>query len=153
MLNEDGMVYDDGVTTRLGENHYLMTTTTGMATDQGKLSNMHALGIIAETAGVKMGELGTTTFRPPYTPLTFGAIVGRNVGEFFDITRRTPIHDWHFENKAEFENVGQWKRAWYYPIENENMHEAVQRESKAARDSAGISVSYTHLTLPTIYSV
>ena len=113
-------------------------TTTGMGTDQGKLSNMHALGIIAETAGVKMGELGTTTFRPPYTPLTFGAIVGRNVGEFFDITRKTPIHDWHVEYKAEFENVGQWKRAWYYPKENENMHQAVQRESKAARDSAGI---------------
>ncbi len=118
--------------------HVKRYTTTGMATDQGKLSNMHALGIIAETAGVKMGELGTTTFRPPYTPLTFGAIVGRNVGEFFDITRKTPIHDWHVENKAEFENVGQWKRAWYYPIDNENMYESVQRESKAARDSAGI---------------
>ena len=118
--------------------HVKRYTTTGMGTDQGKLSNMHALGIIAETAGVKMGELGTTTFRPPYTPLTFGAIVGRNVGEFFDITRKTPIHDWHVEYKAEFENVGQWKRAWYYPKENENMHQAVQRESKAARDSAGI---------------
>ena len=118
--------------------HVKRYTTTGMGTDQGKLSNMHALGIIAETAGVKMGELGTTTFRPPYTPLTFGAIVGRNVGEFFDITRKTPIHDWHVGHKAEFENVGQWKRAWYYPVENESMHEAVQRESKAARDSAGI---------------
>ena len=60
---------------------------------------MHALGIIAETAGVKMGELGTTTFRPPYTPLTFGTIVGRNVGTFFDITRKTPIHDWHVKIK------------------------------------------------------
>jgi len=118
--------------------HVKRYTTTGMGTDQGKLSNMHALGIVAETAGVKMGELGTTTFRPPYTPLTFGTIAGRNVGEFFDITRKTPIHDWHVEHKAEFENVGQWKRAWYYPKENENMHQAVQREGKAARDSAGI---------------
>jgi len=118
--------------------HVKRYTTTGMGTDQGKLSNMHALGIIAETAGVKMGKLGTTTFRPPYTPLTFGAIVGRNVGEFFDITRKTPMHNCHVEHKAEFENVGQWKRAWYYPVENESMHEAVQRESKAARDSAGI---------------
>ena len=109
-----------------------------MGTDQGKLGNMHALGIIADTAGVKMGELGTTTFRPPYTPLTFGTIVGRNVGEYFDIFRKTPMHDWHEQNKAEFENVGQWKRAWYYPKNNENMHQAVQRESKAARDSAGI---------------
>ena len=85
-----------------------------------------------------MGELGTTTFRPPYTPLTFGTIVGRNVGKFFDIFRRTPMNDWHVENKAEFENVGQWKRAWYYPINGETMHQAVQRESKAARESAGI---------------
>ena len=118
--------------------HVKRYTTTGMGTDQGKLGNMHALGIIADTAGVKMGELGTTTFRPPYTPLTFGTIVGRNVGEFFDIIRRTPIHDWHVENKAEFENVGQWKRAWYYPINGETIHQAVQRESKAARESAGI---------------
>ena len=159
--------------------HVKRYTTTGMGTDQGKLGNMHALGIIADTAGVKMGELGTTTFRPPYTPLTFGTIVGRNVGEFFDTFRRTPMNDWHIKNKAEFENVGQWKRAWYYPIDNETMHQAVQRESKAARKSAGIldastlgkidiqgsdaseflnrvytnAVSYTHLTLPTIYSV
>jgi sarcosine oxidase, subunit alpha len=118
--------------------HVKRYTTTGMGTDQGKLGNMHALGIIADTAGVKMGELGTTTFRPPYTPLTFGTIVGRNVGEYFDIFRRTPMNDWHMENKAEFENVGQWKRAWYYPKNDETMHEAVQRESIAARESAGI---------------
>ena len=118
--------------------HVKRYTTTGMGTDQGKLSNMHALGIIADTTGTNMGELGTTTFRPPYTPLTFGAIVGRNVGEFFDHTRRTAIHDWHVENKAEFENVGQWKRPWYFPKNGETMHQAVQRESKAARESAGI---------------
>ncbi|WP_440937083.1 sarcosine oxidase subunit alpha family protein [Candidatus Pelagibacter sp.] len=118
--------------------HVKRYTTTGMGTDQGKLGNMHALGIIAETAKVQMGELGTTTFRPPYTPLTFGTIVGRNVGEYFDIFRKTPMHDWHVKHKAEFENVGQWKRAWYYPKNNEDMHQAVQRESKAARESAGI---------------
>ena len=118
--------------------HVKRYTTTGMGTDQGKLGNMHALGIISETANSKMGELGTTTFRPPYTPLTFGTIVGRNVGEYFDVFRKTPIHEWHVKNKAEFENVGQWKRAWYYPKNGENMHDAVQRESKAARDSAGI---------------
>jgi len=118
--------------------HVKRYTTTGMGTDQGKLGNMHALGIVSETSGTKMGELGTTTFRPPYTPLTFGTIVGRNVGEYFDIFRKTPLHQWHEENKAKFENVGQWKRAWYYPKENENMHKAVQRESKAARNNAGI---------------
>ncbi len=118
--------------------HVKRYTTTGMATDQGKLSNMHALGIIADTAGVKMGTLGTTTFRPPFTPLTFGTIVGRNVGKFFEVVRKTSIHDWHVDNKAKFENVGQWKRPWYYPKNGETMHDAVQRESKAARDSAGI---------------
>ena len=118
--------------------HVKRYTTTGMATDQGKLSNMHALGIIADTAGVKMGTLGTTTFRPPFTPLTFGTLVGRNVGKFFEVVRKTSMHEWHVENNAEFENVGQWKRPWYYPNNGENMHDAVQRESKAARDSAGI---------------
>ncbi len=118
--------------------HVKRYTTTGMGTDQGKLGNMHALGIIADTVGVKMGELGTTTFRPPYTPLTFGAIVGRNVGEYFDVIRRTAMNEWIVKNKAKFENVGQWKRAWYYPINEETMFQAVQRESKAARESIGI---------------
>ncbi len=118
--------------------HVKRYTTTGMGTDQGKLSNMHALGIIADTTGTNMGDLGTTTFRPPFTPLTFGSIVGRNVGEFFDHTRKTAIHDWHVENNAKFENVGQWKRAWYFPKNNETMFQAVQRESKAARNGAGI---------------
>ena len=118
--------------------HVKRYTTTGMGTDQGKLGNMHALGIISDTSGVKMSDLGTTTFRPPYTPLTFGTIVGRNVGEFFDIFRKTPMHDWHVDNNAEFENVGQWKRAWYYPKKGESLFDAVQRESKAARDVAGI---------------
>ena len=118
--------------------HVKRYTTTGMGTDQGKLANMHALGIVADTTNTNMGDLGTTTFRPPYTPLTFGTIVGRNVGQFFDIFRKTPMHDWHVDNNAKFENVGQWKRAWYYPKDGETMHDAVQRESKAARVSSGI---------------
>ncbi len=118
--------------------HVKRYTTTGMGTDQGKLANMHALGIVADTTNTNMGDLGTTTFRPPYTPLTFGTIVGRNVGQFFDIFRKTPMHEWHVENNAKFENVGQWKRAWYYPKDGETMHDAVQRESKAARESSGI---------------
>ncbi len=118
--------------------HVKRYTTTGMGTDQGKLANMHALGIVADTTNTNMGDLGTTTFRPPYTPLTFGTIVGRNVGQFFDIFRKTPMHEWHVDNNAKFENVGQWKRAWYYPKDGETMHDAVQRESKAARESSGI---------------
>jgi len=118
--------------------HVKRYTTTGMATDQGKIGNMHALGIVSEISNTKLGELGTTTFRPPYSPITFGALVGRNVGQFFDITRKTPMHDWHEKNNAKFEDVGQWKRAWYYPSNNESMYDAVQRESKAARTKAGI---------------
>ena len=118
--------------------HVKRYTTTGMATDQGKIANMHALGIVSEITNTKLGELGTTTFRPPYSPITFGALVGRNVGQFFDITRKTPMHDWHEKNNAKFEDVGQWKRAWYYPSNNESMYDAVQRESKAARTKAGI---------------
>ena len=110
-------------------------TTTGMATDQGKIGNMHALGIVSEITNTKLAELGTTTFRPPYySSLTFGAIVGRNVGQFFDITKKNTNARYGMKKMdAKFEDVGHWKRAWYYPSNNENMYEAVQRESKAAR--------------------
>ena len=118
--------------------HVKRYTTTGMATDQGKTSNINALGIISDTTNKKIDDLGTTTFRLPYTPVTFGALAGRHVKEFFDIERKTPMHSWHINNRALFEDVGQWKRAWYYPRSNENMHSAVNREVKATRDSLGI---------------
>ena len=118
--------------------HVKRYTTTGMATDQGKTSNVNALGIISDTTNQKIDDLGTTTFRLPYTPVTLGAIAGRHIKEFFDIERRTPMHSWHKNNGALFEDVGQWKRAWYYPQLNENMHSAVNREVKATRDSLGI---------------
>ena len=118
--------------------HVKRYTTTGMATDQGKTSNVNALGIISELTGQDISDLGTTTFRLPYTPVTFGAMAGRFVKEFFDVERTTPIHSWHLDNKALFEDVGQWKRPWYYPKNNETMVEAVNREVKATRDSLGI---------------
>jgi len=118
--------------------HIKRYTTTGMATDQGKIGNINALGIISKLSGIPVHELGTTTFRLPYTPVTFGALAGRHIKEFFDVERTTPIHQWHVDNGAEFENVGQWKRAWYYPKENEDMHQAVNREVKATRDGIGI---------------
>ena len=118
--------------------HVKRYTTTGMATDQGKTSNVNALGIISEISNRPIEKLGTTTFRLPYTPVTFGAIAGRHVKEFFDIERHTPMHQWHIDNGALFEDVGQWKRAWYYPQNNENMQEAVNREVKATRDGIGI---------------
>ena len=118
--------------------HVKRYTTNGMATDQGKTSNVNALGIISELSGQDISTLGTTTFRLPYTPVTFGAMAGRYVKEFFDIERTTPIHSWHINKNALFEDVGQWKRPWYYPINNETMDEAVNREVKATRDSLGI---------------
>ncbi len=118
--------------------HVKRYTTTGMATDQGKTSNINALGIISKLTDTPIHKLGTTTFRLPYTPVTFGALAGRHVKEFFDVERTTPMHQWHLDNKAKFEDVGQWKRAWYYPINNENMHQAVNREVKATRKGIGI---------------
>ena len=86
-----------------------------MGTDQGKTGNVNALGIVAEITGQSIAEIGVTTFRPPYTPVTFGAIAGRNCGAMFDPVRRTPMHAWHEAHGAVFEDVGQWKRPWYYP--------------------------------------
>ena len=118
--------------------HVKRYTTTGMATDQGKTSNINALGIVAQFSNKLIHELGTTTYRLPYTPVTFGALAGRHVKEFFDVERTTPIHQWHIDNNAKFEDVGQWKRAWYYPKKDEDMNQAVNREVKATREGIGI---------------
>jgi len=118
--------------------HVKRYTTTGMGTDQGKTGNINALAIVAQRLGVDIPAVGVTTFRAPYTPVTFGAITGSHVRNFFDPVRRTPMHDWHVEQGAKFENVGQWKRAWYYPRGEETMRQAVDREVKAAREGVGI---------------
>ncbi|MBI29177.1 MAG: sarcosine oxidase subunit alpha, partial [Pelagibacteraceae bacterium] len=118
--------------------HIKRYTTTGMATDQGKISNINAQGIISDLSGVPINELGTTTFRLPYTPVSFGAMAGRNIKEFFDVERTTPMHQWHINHGAKFEDVGQWKRAWYYPKDNEDMSQAVNREVAATRRGIGI---------------
>ena len=118
--------------------HIKRYTTLGMATDQGKTSNINALGILSDVMGLEIPEIGTTTFRPPYTPTTFGAIAGREPGRFLDVERVTPMHDWHVANGALFEDVGQWKRAWYYPRPGEKMNAAVDRECKAVRESVGL---------------
>jgi sarcosine oxidase subunit alpha len=118
--------------------HVKRFTTNGMATDQGKTSNMHGLAIAAETLGKEIPEVGLTTFRAPYTPVTFGAIVNHARGPLFDPTRKTPIHSWAEERGAVFEDVGQWKRAWYFPRGGEDMHAAVNRECVMVRKSAGL---------------
>ena len=118
--------------------HMKRYTLTGFGTDQGKTSNINALAILAEHAGKAIPEVGTTTFRPPYTPVTLAAIAGRDRGEHYDPARLTPMHDWHIANGALFEDVGQWKRPWYFPKDGETMREAVARECEAARTGVGI---------------
>ena len=118
--------------------HVKRYTTAGMGTDQGKTANVNALGIVSGTTGQPIAAVGVTTFRPPYTPVSFGAIVGRNCGAMFDPARRTPMHAWHEAHGAVFEDVGQWKRPWYYPEPGEDMAAAVAREVRAARAGIGI---------------
>jgi len=118
--------------------HVKRFTTNGMATDQGKTSNMHGLAIAAEALGKEIPEVGLTTFRAPYTPVTFGAIVNHARGPLFDPTRRTAMHGWAEAHGAVFEDVGQWKRAWYFPKAGEDMHAAVNRECVTVRKAAGL---------------
>jgi sarcosine oxidase subunit alpha len=118
--------------------HVKRFTTNGMATDQGKTSNMHGLAIAADELDKPIPQVGLTTFRAPYTPVTFGAIVGHARGTLFDPTRRTATHKWAEKNGAVFEDVGQWKRAWYFPKPGEDMHAAVNRECVTVRKTAGL---------------
>ena len=118
--------------------HLKRYTTMGMATDQGKTSNINALAILADTLGSEIPEVGTTTFRMPYTPASIGGIAARDIGKLFDPTRLTRMDDWHRNHGAKFEHVGQWMRAWYYPKDGETMAEAVDREVLAARTTAGL---------------
>ena len=119
--------------------HLKRYTTNSMGTDQGKISSINALGIVSDLLDKKVNEVGTTIYRPPYAPLSFSAIAGRNCYEFYDPERKSPIHSWHLKNGAIFEDVGQWKRPWYFQInKDESMHDAVQRESKNVRENAGI---------------
>ncbi|MGW2602838.1 sarcosine oxidase subunit alpha family protein [Streptomyces mirabilis] len=114
--------------------HTKRYTTAGTANDQGKTSGVLASGVVAELLGVDISALGTTTFRPPYTPVSFAALAGRDRGALSDPVRTTAIHEWHVAHGALFENVGQWKRPWYYPHDGEDMEAAVLRECAAARD-------------------
>ncbi|MDH3762770.1 MAG: sarcosine oxidase subunit alpha family protein [Gammaproteobacteria bacterium] len=119
--------------------HVKRYTAMGFGTDQGKLGNINGMGILAETMGQSIADTGTTTYRPNYTPVSFGAFAGPNLGErLFEPVRKTAMHGWHEENGALFEDVGQWKRPWYYPQAGEDIHQAVNRECLAVRDGVGI---------------
>ena len=118
--------------------HVKRYTTTGMATDQGKTSNLNALATVAGLLHRTVPDVGLTTFRPPYTPVTFGAFAGAGRGALFDPVRQAPLHDWAASRGAVFEDVGTWKRARYFPRPGETMRDAVVRECLAVRSSAGI---------------
>ena len=118
--------------------HIKRYTAMGFGTDQGKTGNINGIAVAAEFLEVPMSEVGTTTFRPAYTGVDFGAMAGREVGGFFDPQRYTTIHNSHVESGAEFEVVGQWYRPWFYPKNGEDMHQAVNRECRAVRSSLGM---------------
>jgi sarcosine oxidase subunit alpha len=118
--------------------HVKRYTTTGMATDQGKTSNMNALGIVAAALDAPVPEVGLTTFRMPYTPVTFGSFAGLARGDLFEPLRCTPIHEAASAQGAAFEHVGQWQRAHYFPRDGEDQHGAVARECLAVRTGVGM---------------
>ncbi len=118
--------------------HIKRYTTNGMATDQGKTSNINGLAIAAEALKRPAPAVGLTTFRPPYTPTTFGAFAGYNRGDLFEVTRRTAIDPWAEANGAVFEPVSLWRRARYFPRGGEDMHAAVARECRAVRTAVGM---------------
>jgi sarcosine oxidase subunit alpha len=118
--------------------HVKRYTTLGMGTDQGRTGNLVGAALLSAAVGRGIGETGTTTFRPPTVPVTFGALAGRERGALSDPVRVTPMHDWHEAAGAVFENVGQWTRPRYFPQPGEGMAAAVRRECLAARDGAAM---------------
>jgi sarcosine oxidase subunit alpha len=114
-------------------------TTNGMATDQGKLSNINAIGILAQARGVSPADVGTTTFRPFYTPVSFGAMTGRSRAKHFQPVRKSPLHDWAKKNGATFVETGLWYRAAWFPGAGETTwRESVDREVLNVRKNAGL---------------
>ncbi|MDK3073470.1 sarcosine oxidase subunit alpha family protein [Sedimentitalea sp. JM2-8] len=119
--------------------HLKRYTTLGMATDQGKTSNMGGLAIMAELAGQTIPQTGTTIFRPPYTPVSLGVLAGRSRGKDFRPVRKTPSHKWAEEQGAVFVEVGMWLRAQWFPKPGETeWRQSVDREVLATRKSVGV---------------
>ncbi|MBI3708855.1 MAG: sarcosine oxidase subunit alpha family protein, partial [Proteobacteria bacterium] len=118
--------------------HVKRYTTLGMGTDQGKTSNIGGLAILAQTLGADIPAVGTTTFRPPYAPVAFGAIVGREAGAHLEPTRYSAMHPWHQRAGARFINAGLWKRAHFYPRPGESDLDAVNREALNVRANVGL---------------
>ncbi|MDA7947052.1 MAG: sarcosine oxidase subunit alpha family protein [Hyphomicrobiaceae bacterium] len=118
--------------------HAKRYTTLGMATDQGKLSNVNAIGVLSELRGTPIAETGTTTYRPLYTPAALGTLAGQRQGAEFRATRHSAMHQWHEKNGAVFTEAGLWLRPYYYPREGEDFAAAVKREVLNARSAVGM---------------
>jgi sarcosine oxidase subunit alpha len=118
--------------------HTKRYTTLGMATDQGKLSNINGLAVLSGSLNQAIPQTGTTTFRPPYTPISMGAIAGEARGEIFQPLRKTPMDVWHGANGAYFEPVGLWRRTYCYQRPGEGVHDAVNREIVNTRGKVGM---------------
>lgn len=130
--------------------HVKRYTSIGTGAEQGKTGNVVTSGLVARllaeggAQGVEglgrptgPGDIGTTTYRAPYTPVAFAALAGRHRGDFLDAARHTAVHPWHVEQGALFEDVGQWKRPWFYPQDGEDIQAAVARECRAVREGVG----------------
>ncbi len=118
--------------------HVKRYTTLGMATDQGKTSNLNGLQLVSNIENKVVPNVGHTTFRPPYTPVSIGAIVGREIGKHSKPTRKSPMHSWHENNNAVFVDAGVWLRPRYYKQGNENLFEGSKREAKNVRTNVGV---------------
>ncbi|MDM9624725.1 sarcosine oxidase subunit alpha family protein [Rhizobium sp. S152] len=133
---------DLGLAVREGYGHVELAkryTTSGMATDQGKLSNVNAIALLAEARGISPAEVGTTTFRPFYAPVSFGALTGGSDGKHFQPVRKSPLHDWAKNNGAVFVETGLWYRSSWFPRAGETgWRESVDREVKNVRINAGL---------------
>jgi len=118
--------------------HLKRYTTLGMATDQGKMGNVIGLALMADALGKEIPEVGTTTFRPPYTPIAIGALSGRSVGSHFRPLRRTPMHDWNLGHGGTMTEAGLWQRPWYFARDGETISEAYVREAETVRRTVGL---------------
>lgn len=140
-LQNDVTVADIALAAREGYRsveHLKRYTTLGMGTDQGKLSNMVGLALLAQETERTIAEVGTTTFRPPYAPVTLGAIPGHATGTEIEPIRYTAMHDWHVERGARFVNTGLWKRPHSYPRAGESPDDAANREALNVRNRVGV---------------
>ncbi|MDW9450670.1 sarcosine oxidase subunit alpha family protein [Sinorhizobium meliloti] len=141
-FQNDVHLKDIGLAVREGYSHVELAkryTTSGMATDQGKLSNVNAIGLIAKARGVSPAEVGTTTFRPFYTPVSFGALTGAHTGHHFQPVRKSPLHDWAKKHGAVFVETGLWYRSSWFPRSGERTwRESVEREVLNVRKNAGL---------------